>query len=50
VVGRITQQRWVGVSGKEQSKVVIVAEHIEFRPVESNEWGMPPDDFVPEGE
>ena len=32
VVGRLKQERWNGSDGKTQSKVVIVAEHIEFRP------------------
>jgi len=32
VVGRLKQDRWNDKEGKTQSKVVIVAEHIEFRP------------------
>jgi single-strand DNA-binding protein len=32
VVGRLKQERWNGPDGKAQSKVIIVAEHIEFRP------------------
>jgi len=32
VVGRLKQDRWNGNDGKTHSKVVIVAEHIEFRP------------------
>jgi single-strand DNA-binding protein len=32
VVGRIKQERWNGNDGKAHSKVVIVAEHVEFRP------------------
>ena len=31
VVGRLKQERWQGQDGKTQSKVVIVAEHVEFR-------------------
>ena len=31
VVGRLKQDRWTGTDGKPQSKIVIVAEHIEFR-------------------
>jgi single-strand DNA-binding protein len=31
VVGRLKQERWNGADGKTQSKVIIVAEHIEFR-------------------
>jgi single-strand DNA-binding protein len=32
VVGRLKQERWQDGDGKPQSKVVIVAEHVEFRP------------------
>jgi single-strand DNA-binding protein len=32
VVGRLKQERWHGADGKARSKVVIVAEHVEFRP------------------
>ena len=32
VVGRLKQERWQDPSGNPLSKVVIVAEHIEFRP------------------
>jgi single-strand DNA-binding protein len=32
VVGRLKQERWTDREGKTQSKVVIVAEYIEFRP------------------
>ena len=32
VVGRLKQDRWTGSDGKPQSKVCIVAEHVEFRP------------------
>jgi single-strand DNA-binding protein len=32
VVGRLKQDRWNDTSGKQQSRVVIVAEHVEFRP------------------
>ena len=32
VVGRLKQDRWQNSEGKAQSKVVIVAEHVEFRP------------------
>jgi len=31
VVGRLKQDRWNGTDGKARSKVVIVAEHVEFR-------------------
>jgi single-strand DNA-binding protein len=32
VVGRLRQDRWNDTGGKPQSRVVIVAEHLEFRP------------------
>lgn len=32
VVGRLRQQRWSDSEGKNRSKVMIVAEHVEFRP------------------
>ncbi|MDR3142465.1 MAG: single-stranded DNA-binding protein [Tannerellaceae bacterium] len=32
VVGRLKQERWHDRDGKAQSRVVIVAEHLEFRP------------------
>ena len=32
VVGRLKQERWNGTDGKPHSRVVIVAEHVEFRP------------------
>jgi single-strand DNA-binding protein len=32
VVGRLKQNRWTDSEGRSQSKIVIVAEHIEFRP------------------
>jgi single-strand DNA-binding protein len=32
VVGRLKQNRWTDSNGKEQSKLIIVAEHAEFRP------------------
>ena len=32
VVGRIKQQRWDDADGNARSKVVIVAEHVEFQP------------------
>jgi single-strand DNA-binding protein len=33
VVGRLKQDRWNGSDGKPHSRVSIVAEHVEFRPV-----------------
>lgn len=32
VVGRLKQDRWMDTDGKSQTKVKIVAEHVEFRP------------------
>ena len=32
VVGRIKQERWEDTEGNARSKVVIVAEHVEFQP------------------
>jgi single-strand DNA-binding protein len=32
VVGRLKQERWQNAEGRQMSKVVIVAEHVEFRP------------------
>jgi len=32
VVGRMKQERWNDPEGKSRNKVVIVAEHVEFRP------------------
>jgi single-strand DNA-binding protein len=31
-VGRIRQDRWTGEKGEPQSRIVVVAEHVEFRP------------------
>ena len=36
VVGRLKQERWEDRDGKPQAKIVIVAEHVEFRPEFSN--------------
>jgi single-strand DNA-binding protein len=32
VVGRLKQDRWIGDDGKQYAKIIIVAEHVEFRP------------------
>ena len=32
IVGRIKQERWNDAEGKSHARVVIVAEHVEFRP------------------
>ncbi len=40
VVGRLKQDRWEDASGKTQSRLKIVAEHVEFKPVfKKNEAG-----------
>ena len=36
VVGRLKQDRWVGTDGKRYSKIKVVAEHIEFKPLFKN--------------
>jgi single-strand DNA-binding protein len=33
VVGRLKQNRWKGADGKSFSKITVVAEHIEYKPV-----------------
>jgi single-strand DNA-binding protein len=33
VVGRLKQERWNDEDGKARSKVLIVAEHVEWKPV-----------------
>ena len=33
VVGRLKQDRWTDSEGKQKSKVMIVAEHVEFKPI-----------------
>jgi single-strand DNA-binding protein len=32
VVGRLKQDRWTGPEGQARSKILIVAEHVEFKP------------------
>ena len=46
VVGRLKQDRWVGTDGKHYSKIKVVAEHIEFKPIFKN--GKPPADALDE--
>ena len=36
VVGRLKQDRWVGTDGKHYSKIKVLAEHIEFKPLFKN--------------
>ncbi|MCL2557088.1 MAG: single-stranded DNA-binding protein [Treponema sp.] len=39
VVGRLKQNRWTGDDGKTHSRIMIVAEHVEFRPEFAREAG-----------
>jgi single-strand DNA-binding protein len=39
VVGRLRQDRWNGSDGKSHARIVIIAEHVEFRPEFSNTDG-----------
>jgi single-strand DNA-binding protein len=32
VVGRIKEERWIDADGKEKSRLIVVAEHVEMRP------------------
>ncbi|MBL8967338.1 MAG: single-stranded DNA-binding protein [Spirochaetaceae bacterium] len=41
VVGRLKQERWNDPEGKPRSKVKIVAEHVEFKPVFKKEDAPP---------
>jgi single-strand DNA-binding protein len=40
VVGRLKQDHWTDSNGKVHSKIVIVAEHVEFRPEFNNEENL----------
>ena len=41
VVGRLKQDRWTDSAGKKYSKVKIIAEHVEFKPIpEKDNKGM----------
>jgi len=37
VVGRLKQNRWEGTDGKKNSKIRIVAEHVEFKPEQKSQ-------------
>ena len=37
VVGRLKQNRWKDADGKEYSRVVVIAEHIEVKPMKEEE-------------
>jgi len=42
VVGRLKQDRWTDTEGKSHSRVKIVAEHVEFKPMsKSAQEGVP---------
>jgi single-strand DNA-binding protein len=47
VVGRLKQERWVDQEGHNRSKIKIVADHVEFKPVFSREQGGPEDGTGP---
>jgi len=47
VVGRLKQDRWTGEDGKQRSRVVIVAEHVEFRPEYKNNDAYSDDSDIP---
>lgn len=36
VVGRLKQHRWKNTDGKSSSKIYVVAEHVEFKPLKKN--------------
>jgi single-strand DNA-binding protein len=40
VVGRLKQDRWLDNAGKNQSRIKIVAEHVEFKPVFRKDTGQ----------
>jgi single-strand DNA-binding protein len=50
VVGRLKQERWNGPDGKARSRVVIVAEHIEFRPEFKKEKEEEPEEALMEAD
>ncbi|MDA3950403.1 MAG: single-stranded DNA-binding protein [Spirochaeta sp.] len=43
VVGRLKQDRWRNGEGQPRSKIKIVAEHVEFRPMKKQAEGNPED-------
>jgi single-strand DNA-binding protein len=47
VVGRIKQERWQNSEGKAMSRIIIVAEHVEFRP-EFKKGNIEPEDEITE--
>ena len=42
VVGRLKQDRWTDGEGRAKSRVMIVAEHVEFKPVRQQDPGSAP--------
>jgi single-strand DNA-binding protein len=50
VVGRLRQDRWNGADGKPNSKICIVAEHVEFKPEAKKENGSFPAENAAEAE
>lgn len=48
VVGRLKQDRWDDAEGKPHSKITIVAEHVEFRPLveKPEEWKTMEDEEI----
>jgi single-strand DNA-binding protein len=46
VVGRLKQERWQGTDGKPRAKIVIIAEHVEFRPDFSEKRPAPQEEAV----
>ena len=37
IVGRLKQDRWTDSDGKNRSKIVVICEHIEFKPMQKTE-------------
>ena len=50
VVGRLKQDRWTDVEGKAKSRVMIVAEHVEFKPIKQQGPGASTTATQAEGE
>ena len=50
VVGRLKQDRWTDADGKVRSKILIVAEHVEFKPQLKGKDGDGKDDSGAEAE
>jgi len=48
VVGRLKQERWQGSDGKPRAKIVIIAEHVEFRPEFSDKKASPQEEAIEE--